>query len=182
VTARRAAASAVGIVIRTLALALMWGALWADLGLATLTTGVLVAIGVQAVFPALAPHPSGRVNVLAVIRLLAIFSAMLVTANLAVLRRVLAPRIAITPAVVEVDLPICTDAVATVVANAVTLTPGTLTLDVSRLPDGVRLLVHNLDADDPEAVRADVMRLYDLVDAAFPSGPRPVRTDDAEVQ
>lgn len=172
--------SSTGVVVRTALLALMWGALWGDLSIGTLSAGVLVAIGVHAVFPALAPLPSGRVNPLAALRLAAVFSAMLVTANLSVLRRALSPRLSITPAVVEVDLPVCSDAVVTIVANAVTLTPGTLTLDVTDTGHGARLLVHNLDADDPDAVRADVMRLYDLVGAAFPAEGRPTTAEEVE--
>ncbi|CAN5442791.1 Na+/H+ antiporter subunit E [soil metagenome] len=160
----------IGAVLRTVGLALMWAALWADLSIGTLTAGALVAIGVQVVFPALAPRPTGRVNPVAVVKLGLVFTWMLITANLSVMGRVLAPRLTINPLVVDVDLPHCSDAVATVVANAVTLTPGTLTLDVNRHDDGVALLVHNLDAADPEAVRADVRKLYDLVVAAFPAG------------
>lgn len=159
-----------GILLRTAVLALMWAALWADLDLGTLVAGVLVAIGVQAVFVTMSPRPPARINPLATLRLGLVFTWMLITANLSVMARVLSPRMSIHPLVVDVDLPPCSDAVATVVANAITLTPGTLTLDIGRHDDGVGLLVHNLDATDPEAVRADVLRLYDLVAAAFPSG------------
>jgi multicomponent Na+:H+ antiporter subunit E len=159
-----------GLFLRSLGLALMWGALWGDLGAGTLLAGVGVALGVQLVFPGLAPQAAGRVAPIALLRLVAVFTWMLVVANLSVVRRVLAPTITIDPGVVDVDLPPCSDAVVTVVANAVTLTPGTLTLDVQRTDDGVQLLVHNLDAGDPDGVRADVRRLYDLVAAAFPAG------------
>lgn len=159
-------------VLRTATLALMWAALWGDFSGSTLLAGALVAISVQLAFPALAPRPSGRVNVVAVAKLGVVFAWMLVTANLAVTRRVFSPRLALTPRVVRVQLPTSSDAVATVVANAVTLTPGTLTLDAARTPDGVVLSVHNLDADDPETVRADVLALYELAAAAFPTGAR----------
>lgn len=162
----------VGAVVRTAGLALMWGALWADLSAGTLAAGVLVAAGVQFAFPGLSPRPTGRVNLFALAKLGVVFAWMLITANLSVLRRVSSPRVSLSPRVVEVVLPPCTDAVATVVANAVTLTPGTLTLDVDRGPDGVTLLVHTLDADDPETVRADVLALHTLAAAAFPTGVR----------
>lgn len=166
-----------GAVLRTVALALMWAALWADLSLATLAAGVLIAVGVQAVFPAMAPRPTAHLNPVATGRLLVVFSWMLLTANLSVLGRILSPRLDLHPLVVDVDLPPCSDAVATVVANAITLTPGTLTLDVARHDDGIGLLVHSLDATDVEVVRADVLRLYELTVAAFPRGAPGPRGD-----
>lgn len=164
----------VGAVLRTAGLALMWAALWADLRLGTLVAGTLVAVAVQFAFPTLSPRPTGRVNLAALAKLGVVFAWMLITANLAVLRRVTAPRLALSPRVIEVQLPSASDAVATVVANAITLTPGTLTLDVARTPEGVTLLVHTLDATDPDTVRADVLALFALAAAAFPAGaPRP---------
>lgn len=161
-----------GAVVRTAGLALMWGALWADLSVGTLAAGALVAVGVQVAFPALAPQPTGRVNLVALVRLGVVFAWMLITANLGVLRQVSAPHLSLRPGVVEVALPTASDAVATVVANALTLTPGTLTLDVVRGPGGITLAVHALDAADPDAVRANVLALHDLAAAAFPSGAR----------
>lgn len=159
-------------VLHTVALALMWAALWGDFRAGTLLAGAMVAIGVQLAFPALAPRPTGRVNPIAAAKLGVVFAWMLITANLAVTRRVFSPRLALTPRVVRVLLPTSSDAVATVVANAVTLTPGTLTLDVARTPEGVLLAVHNLDAEDPDTVRADIRYLYELASAAFPTGAR----------
>lgn len=171
-----------GALPRTVGLAFMWGALWGDLGAATLTAGVLVAIGVQLAFPALAPLPIERVNIAALAKLGLVFTWMLITANLAVTRLVFSPRVALSTLVVEVTLPPSSDAVATVVANAVTLTPGTLTLDVRRTADAVVLVVHNLDASDADTVRADVLDLHRMAAAAFPSGPRTVPTDDRPTQ
>jgi multicomponent Na+:H+ antiporter subunit E len=166
----------VGAFLRTTGLALMWALLWADLRPGTLAAGALVAIGVQFAFPTLSPRPTGRVNLLALVKLGLVFAWMLITANLTVLRLVSSPRLSLSPCVVEVALPASSDAVATVVANAVTLTPGTLTLDVVRGPDGVTLAVHTLNATDPEAVCADVLALHALVAAAFPSGVRTLST------
>lgn len=159
-----------GALVRTAGLAFVWAALWADFTAPTLTAGLVIAVSVQVMFPGLAPRPTGRIRPLAAAKLGAVFAWMLITANLAVLWRVVNPRLSLHPLVVEVPLPPASDAVITVVANAVTLTPGTLTLDVDRAPSGVTLTVHNLDATDEEAVRADVLGLYELVAAAFPAG------------
>lgn len=161
-----------GAVVRTIGLALMWAALWGDVSLGTIAAGALVAIGAQLAFPALTPRPPGRVNVFALAKLGVVFAWMLVTANLSVTRRVFSPQLALSPLVVDVTLPPCSDAIATVVSNAVTLTPGTLTLDFARTANAVVLTVHNLDASGPEDVRGDVLALYALAAAAFPSGAR----------
>ncbi|HVM15772.1 MAG TPA: Na+/H+ antiporter subunit E [Egibacteraceae bacterium] len=166
----------VGTLVRTIGLALMWAALWGDVSLGTFTAGAMVALGAQAAFPALAPRPPGRVNVFGLAKLGVVFAWMLVTANLSVTRRVFSPRVSLSPLVVDVALPPCSDAVATVVANAVTLTPGTLTLDLARTADTVVLTVHDLDANGPEDVRADVRALYELAAAAFPTGA-PLRAE-----
>lgn len=162
-----------GVVVRTAGLALMWAALWGDVSPGTLAAGAMVAVGAQVAFPAVAPRPPGGVNLLAVGKLAAVFAWMLVTANLSVARRALSPQLSLSPLVVDVALPPCSDAVATVVANAVTLTPGTLTLDVARTPDAVVLTVHNLDASGPDEVRAVLLGLYERAAAAFPTGARP---------
>lgn len=163
----------VGAAVRVAGLALLWAALWADFSPGTLVAGALVAVAVQLLFPALAPRPPGRVNPWALGKLGIVFTWMLITANLSVLRRIVSPRLSLSPIIVDVELPPCSDAVATVVANAVTLTPGTLTLDAARTPEAVTLTVHNLDAPGPEDVRADLLTLYELAAAAFPAGVPP---------
>jgi multicomponent Na+:H+ antiporter subunit E len=179
---RRPRRDPIGRVARTAGLALMWAALWADLSLATITAGAFVAVGAQLAFPTLGPRPSGRVKPVALAKLGVVFAGMLITANLSVLRKVSSPRLSLSPMVVDVALPPCSDAVTTVVANAVTLTPGTLTLDVARTADAVVLTVHILDARDPDGARAGVQTLYELASSAFPTGagtpPDQTRTKD----
>jgi multicomponent Na+:H+ antiporter subunit E len=84
------------------------------------------------------------------------FLRELLTANVDVARRVLAPSLPIAPAVIRFPLRVRSDAAITAIANSITLTPGTLTLDYD--PNDGSLLVHAIAVDDPEAVVAPVRR------------------------
>lgn len=70
----------------------------------------------------------------------ALFGKELLTANVDVAYRVLAPSMPIEPAVVEVPLRVQSDLAITTIANSITLTPGTLTVRV----EGRSLTVHTL--------------------------------------
>jgi multicomponent Na+:H+ antiporter subunit E len=74
----------------------------------------------------------------------------LLTANVDVAKRVLAPSMPINPAVFEVPLRVQTDAAITTIANSITLTPGTLTMDYDYETN--TLYVHSIDGSDREAV------------------------------
>jgi multicomponent Na+:H+ antiporter subunit E len=80
----------------------------------------------------------------------ATFLKELLTANVDVAYRVLAPSMPIHPAVVEVPLRVRTDAAITTIANSITLTPGTLTMDYDR--DTNTLYVHSIDGSNPDEV------------------------------
>jgi multicomponent Na+:H+ antiporter subunit E len=145
-------------------LVLVWLALWSDVSIANVASGVLVAGAIVVVFDT---WRAGTVVVRPV--RVAIFAAhfafKLVEASLVVARTVVAPRDRIHAGIVVVPLRDCTDALATVVADAISLTPGTLTLEVRRAP--LTLYVHALDVRDVEQVRADVRRLEVLAVRAF---------------
>lgn len=78
-------------------------------------------------------------------------------ASLDVARRVLARQVAISPAVVPVELARADDRVATLVAALVTLTPGTLAL--AYRPESRTLFIHALDADSAAQVQEGVRRI-----------------------
>ena len=79
-----------------------------------------------------------------------LFGKELVTANVDVAYRVLAPSMPIEPAVVEVPLRVQSDLAITTIANSITLTPGTLTMDYD--DDTNTLYVHAISGADREAV------------------------------
>jgi multicomponent Na+:H+ antiporter subunit E len=109
---------------------------------------------------------------------LATFVWELVTANLDVARRVVAPSMPIDPAVVEVPLRVESDLAITTIANSITLTPGTLTMDYD--PDTNSLYVHSIDAGDREATVEAIRRWEDYLLVVFderlkPGDPVPAR-------
>jgi multicomponent Na+:H+ antiporter subunit E len=102
----------------------------------------------------------------------------LLTANVDVARRVVAPSMPIDPAVVEVPLRVESDLAVTTIANSITLTPGTLTMDYD--PETNALYVHSIDGSDPEAVLEPIRRWEDYLLVVFderlkPGDPVPAR-------
>jgi multicomponent Na+:H+ antiporter subunit E len=87
---------------------------------------------------------------------LLVFLRELVSANVEVAYRVLAPSMPIDPGVIEVPLRVESDIAVTTIANSITLTPGTLTMDYD--PDRNALYVHTLTSRDREEVLAPIRR------------------------
>lgn len=89
----------------------------------------------------------------------------LVTANIDVAKRVLAPSMPISPAVIEVPLRVETPFAITTIANSITLTPGTLTMDYD--DETNTLYVHAIDGRDRDAVLGPIRRWEDYALAIF---------------
>ncbi|WP_436923799.1 Na+/H+ antiporter subunit E [Halosimplex amylolyticum] len=81
---------------------------------------------------------------------LALFLWELLTANVDVAYRVLAPSMPIEPDVIELPLRVETDLAITTIANSITLTPGTLAMDYD--DERNTLYVHAIDGRDHESV------------------------------
>lgn len=148
-------------------LVIVWVALWGDVSLANVLSGLVVAVGVTV----LAPLPrAGRTTVarpLAAGRFLLVLIGELVVASLAVARLTLLPAGRRRTDIIAFRVADTSPVVVTLVANAISLTPGTLTLDVA----GSTLYVHVLHADDLDAALAGMRRLAAAVVAAFGSCP-----------
>jgi multicomponent Na+:H+ antiporter subunit E len=89
---------------------------------------------------------------------LGVFLKELVTANVDVAYRVLAPGMPIEPDVVVVPLRVQTDAAITTIANSITLTPGTLTMDHDEETN--TLYVHGITGKNRQAV-VDPIRTWE---------------------
>ena len=103
----------------------------------------------------------------------------LVTANVDVAYRVLAPSMPIEPRVIELPLRVESDAAVTTIANSITLTPGTLTMDHDE--EANSLYVHAIDGRDPDAVLTPIRRWEGLAllifdEDADPDDPAPEPT------
>jgi multicomponent Na+:H+ antiporter subunit E len=153
-------------VTRLAGLVAVWLALWSDVSLANVLSGLLVA-GTIVVLSDTGRPGRPVVRPVAATRFALYFLYKLVASSVLVARAVLAPRHRMHTGIVAVPLSGCTDAVATLVADAISLTPGTLTLDVRR--DPLTLYVHALDLRDVEHVRRDVRTLEVLAVRAFGS-------------
>jgi multicomponent Na+:H+ antiporter subunit E len=95
----------------------------------------------------------------------------LLTANLDVAYRTLAPSMPIDPEVIVVPLRIQTDLAVTTIANSITLTPGTLTMDYDEERNA--LYVHAIDGREPDAVVAPIRRWEDYALVIFDEEGQP---------
>jgi multicomponent Na+:H+ antiporter subunit E len=96
---------------------------------------------------------------------LGFFLKELVTANVEVAYRVLAPSMPINPDVIEVPLRVESDPAVTTIANSITLTPGTLTMDYD--DERNSLYVHAISSDDPQSVLEPIRRWEDYALVIF---------------
>jgi len=151
---------------------------------AGLVVGLALSLPVAYVFRALLPGTTDLRRVAratpAALTYIGIFVRELVTANVDVVKRVLAPSLPLDPGVVVVPLRVETDAAITTIANSITLTPGTLTMDYD--PDANALHVHAVDVSDVGGIVEPIRRWerYAIVvfgEDADPDDPAP----DAEL-
>jgi multicomponent Na+:H+ antiporter subunit E len=152
-------------------LTLVWALLWGDLGLASLLSGLGIAV-----FVVLVARPTGvhgiqltSVHPVSAVVFLGYFFVQLVKSNLQVAWEVITPRPNMNRAIISVPLHVSTEGLVTAVGNAITLTPGTLTVDIRRDdPDRPPVLyVHALHFTDVDSLRRDVLRLERLAVRAF---------------
>jgi multicomponent Na+:H+ antiporter subunit E len=94
-----------------------------------------------------------------------VFLRELLTANLDVAYRVLAPSMPIDPDVIAVPLRVESDAAVTTIANSITLTPGTLTMDHDAETN--TLYVHAIAAKDHESIVAPIRTWEDYALVIF---------------
>ena len=94
-----------------------------------------------------------------------VFLRELLTANVDVAYRVLAPSMPIRPDVIAIPLRVETDAAVTTIANSITLTPGTLTMDHDAETN--TLYVHAIAAKDRESIVSPVRTWEDYALVIF---------------
>lgn len=142
-----------------------------------LIVGLFVAYATRDVYsdtiqigPLLRSVPAG-------IQYLLLFTKELITANIDVAYRVLAPSLPIEPDVVAIPLRVETDLAITTIANSITLTPGTLTMDYNEETN--TLFVHAITGQDNyESIVAPIRAWEDLAlvifdETASPEDPYP---------
>lgn len=156
----------------------VWLALWRDVSVANLVSGVLVAGAVIWLFPPANDAPV-RIRPLALLRFVGTTALSIVRANLVVAWEVVTPSNQINEGVVAVELASDNPLVITQVSNAIILAPGTMVVDIEVGADErpTILYVHVLHLRSIDEVRAEVLHLEALALAAVsgrvPSGTRP---------
>jgi multicomponent Na+:H+ antiporter subunit E len=163
----------------------LWVALWDDLTLGNVVSGVFVATAVVAV-----ARPTGVTGLertyfrpVSALVFVVYFVVQLVKASLVVAWEIVTPGLRINRAIIAVPMHTSSAGVVTAVANAVTLTPGTVTIEVVEnevaLNDGLdpgsgsrvdrTLFIHVLHFIDVDSVRREVLRLERRAIKAFGS-------------
>ena len=150
---------------RSLVLLVLWIALWGELSVANVASGVVVLAVTELLFGGGAKgrhvlRPVGAVKALGYV------GWSLVTSSLQVVRAVLVPDASrVATSVQEVTLAGDSPFVASIVANAITLTPGTMTLE---LDASTRTLsVHVLGEVDKAEFRESILKLERVIAGAF---------------
>lgn len=138
-------------------LVVLWLALWGQLTVLALVTGVVIAALVVRLFylpPAEAP---GRFNPYRFVILAAVFAFDLMRASFHVAWLAIGPRQITVSSIIQVDLRTRSDLILTLTAEAITLIPGSFVVEVDRT--NTVLYLHVLDAkttSDVEAMRRAV--------------------------
>jgi multicomponent Na+:H+ antiporter subunit E len=149
------------MIVRSAALLLIWLALWGEVSIANLASGVVVVALLNWLFVEDLAS-TYRVRILPAVRLLGFVGWSLVASSARVVAAVLLP----TPqrtvtSVQQVQLESGSTFIGSIVANAITLTPGTMSLELD--PDSLTLSVHVLGEVEPETFRRGILELEQRV-------------------
>jgi len=145
------------VIPRSLALLVLWIALWGDVSPANIVSGIVVVALATWMFHERV-SVTYQVRPWNALRLVLFVAKSLVTSSFRVVLAVLSPTPERTATSVQrVRLQRGSVFVGAIVANAITLTPGTMTLELD--PANLELSVHVLGAVEPEQFRAEVIDL-----------------------
>lgn len=145
-----------------------WIALWADLSVANLASGTVVAVGVVLAFSDRRVTPErGTVRPVATVRFALWFLGALIRSSVLLAWEVVTPRNRIAEGIIAVPVRGVSDELTVLVANVVSLIPGTVTLEVRT---GERVIYVNvLHLNDVSKVHAEVLHIEELAIRAFGS-------------
>ncbi len=148
-----------------------WVALWRDVSLANIVSGVLVAGAVVWLFPPEGDNARLRVRPIALLRFLGTSMISIVRANFFVAWEVVTPANQINEGVVAVELASNHPVVITLVSHAIILAPGTMVIDIDKGTEdrATKLYIHVLHLRGVDEVREEVLQLEALALAAVSS-------------
>ena len=149
-------------------LLIVWVALWRDISIANVISGMALAAATVWWFPPSSERRSVRIKPLAMARFVGTSVWSILKANFVVAWEVVTPTNEINEGVVAVRLASNHPVVITLVSHAIILAPGTMVIDID-VGDEARptqLYVHVLHLRSVEDVRTDVLTLEALALAA----------------
>jgi multicomponent Na+:H+ antiporter subunit E len=148
---------------RSLALLVMWVALWGEVSVANVASGVLVVGLIHWLF-ADRSRETHRLRLWNALKTGSFVARSLVVSSARVVLAVVVPNAARTSTrVLTVQLQSGSRFIGAIVANFITLTPGTMTLE---LDDSLTLHVHVLGDVEPETFRREILDLERRVASA----------------
>ncbi len=162
------------MIVRNITLLVVWVAMWGELSVANVASGVLMIAALSVLFPTgdQGARLAHRVHPLGVLRFGGRLFVDLVVSSWNVALAVVVPNAdRIHTEVFDVALTTTSPLVAAIVSNSITLTPGTMTVDIVETDRGFALRVHALGRAEPVAFREQILDLERrVVAAATPVG------------
>lgn len=146
----------------------IWCALWSDLSVANVASGVVISLILLAAFGSL-DIEIGPINVVAFGKFVLLVAKDAVLSTVSVASEIVTPTDYTDELVASVELPGGAERHLLLLTIAVTLTPGTAVTDTD--PNVPSLTVHLLHADRLEATRSHIIELAELANAAWPHSP-----------
>lgn len=131
------------IIFWTLFLFVLWMALSMSLATDNIIIGALISGGVALFYTLIfkSERDAEWLRPIGLLEYLFVLIKSLIISNMQISRRILSPKIEITPAIVAVPTRLKSDWKKLLLANSITLTPGTLTLNIK----GDTLYIHIID-------------------------------------
>lgn len=131
---------------RSVVLLILWIALWGELSIANVITGVVVIIALAVLFPG-KRHSNHRIRLLPAISFFFYMLRSIIAASWDIIRAVLAPNDQRRHAeIIHVHLNSTSPLIRAVTANTISLTPGTVIVSIN--PDTADMEIHVLGKTD----------------------------------
>lgn len=149
-------------------LVVVWVALWGEISLPNMASGVVVAVVTLILVPHDRPGPRGTFRLGPAVGFGWFFLRELVAANVEVAWEVVTPHNRENEGIISLPVPTaCSPTLLMTIVNAISLTPGTAVVEIVDQP---RLLfIHVLHLDDREESRSELMEFQRRAIAAFGS-------------
>lgn len=137
-------------VLTNLFIAFLWMLLQDDWSLLTFLAGYLVGLFILFLVRRYMVNEFYPISLIKLVNLLLVFMHELLISGIVVAKRILQPRLNITPGIFRLETDLEGDAEVTLLALLITLTPGSVVIEIT--PDNKSLYIHGLNV--PESVDA----------------------------